>query len=154
MGQCLRIGEYTLECSEHVLRGPKGQAIVSPLAVRMLSILSQAAPEPVGRSELIDSLWQGNALIGEPALNRLVSETRSAAKTAGSEPLIRTISRVGYALAGSAEQIAHPAVTHPSHSRALPARKVVLAIMAILAVVFLANSWFENRVAEAYLTNR
>jgi DNA-binding winged helix-turn-helix (wHTH) protein len=42
----------------------------------------------VSRDVLIDRLWSGNRLVGDPALNRLASEVRRAGGGAGGEALL------------------------------------------------------------------
>ena len=44
----------------------------------------------------------GNYLVGEPALNRLVSETRRAARDICDTPLIETVQKNGYRLVTAA----------------------------------------------------
>ena len=71
------------------------EATLSPLARRLVEVLASAEGRVVSRAELIDALWAGNHLVGEPALNRLVSEARRALRKLGPDP-IETVQRSGY----------------------------------------------------------
>ena len=81
-----------------------GRAItLSPLAAQLLNLLSQRPGEVVERAVLIDKLWRGDWLIGDPALSRVVSEIRSAVGEQAKRPtLIQTVPRRGYRLVLSA----------------------------------------------------
>jgi DNA-binding winged helix-turn-helix (wHTH) protein len=94
------LGSYTLDEETKLLRGDRGQIRISPLSSRFLKKLAVEEGRTVSRSELINELWAGNYLVGEDALNRLASETRRAAKTAGSSSLIETVQKSGYRLYG------------------------------------------------------
>jgi DNA-binding winged helix-turn-helix (wHTH) protein len=74
---------------------------LSPLARRLVDVLARAEGRVVSRAELIDALWAGNHLVGEPALNRLVSEARRTLRKQGPDP-IETVQRSGYRWAAAA----------------------------------------------------
>ena len=77
---------------------------LSPLASQLLQILARRPGSLVERTELIDRLWRGNWLIGDPALNRVISEIRSALGDDPKQPtLIQTVPRRGYRLILPAE---------------------------------------------------
>lgn len=94
-------GPYRIDLARRALTGERGEAALSPLACRFLGVLAGRPGQVVSRAELIDDLWSGNHLVGEPALNRLVSETRRTARTAGEKDLIETVQKSGYRLVGS-----------------------------------------------------
>lgn len=95
----MRLGTNVLDRRRHILQSPSGEIQLSPLAARLLEVLAQCPGETVGRDAIINELWRGDWLVGDPALNRLVSELR---RTVGDDPrnptLIQTVPRRGYRL--------------------------------------------------------
>ena len=89
------------------------------------------------RETLVDRLWDGNAPVGEPALNRVVSELRKATGDDPKSPqLVQTIPRRGYRL------VPQPAAAPKQRSiespvRSLP-RWIVPTAVAALGVFALA----------------
>ena len=99
MHALISLGSRQLDCTRNVLIAEAGEVQLSPIASRFLQALADHPGEVVTRQALIDRLWDGNALIGEPALNRVVSELRKATgETPGSPTLVQTIPRKGYRL--------------------------------------------------------
>ena len=95
----MRFGQHVLDTRRHVLHAPDGDVQLSPLAGRLLELLARAPGETVERSAIIEELWRGDWLTGDPALNRVVSELR---RSVGDDPrspmLIQTVPRRGYRL--------------------------------------------------------
>jgi len=91
----IAIGAYQLDVGRRMLVGAGGEAALSPLGSRLLQYLAEHRGEVVGREALIDALWSGNFLVGDPALNRLISETRKAAQQVGTQALIETVHKSG-----------------------------------------------------------
>jgi DNA-binding winged helix-turn-helix (wHTH) protein len=93
----MRFGDYALDMRRHVLQAPAGEIQLSPLGARLLEVLAQRPGETVEREAIVGELWRGDWLVGDPALNRLVSELR---RTVGDDPrnptLIQTVPRRGY----------------------------------------------------------
>lgn len=101
---------YVLDTLSHALTYGGRTVQLSPLASRLLQVLAQKPGEVVERGEIIDALWKGDFLIGDPALTRLVSELRSATGDDPKRPtLIQTVPRRGYRL-----------VTHVSPAEGAP----------------------------------
>jgi serine/threonine protein kinase len=74
--------------------------------LELLDVLICANGKLVSRNELIDELWNGHALVGEPGLNRLMADLRKTIHDNDkSKPIIRTITRKGYQLNGSVKDI-------------------------------------------------
>lgn len=100
----MRIGQYELDSRRNILRSPAGEVQLSPLAARLLDVLGRTPGEIVERGTIIDELWRGDWLVGDPALNRVVSELR---RTVGDDPrdptLIQTVPRRGYRLVPPAD---------------------------------------------------
>ena len=74
-------GRRRLDCRTHTLTGPEGELALSPQASQFLQLLAAQGGQTVRRDELIQAIWDGNALIGEQGLNRVVSEIRRALLT-------------------------------------------------------------------------
>ena len=94
----ISLGHYRFDPGRNVLSGAASEAGLSPLAGRLLQFMAAQPGLVVEREELIDALWDGNYLVGDPALTRLVSETRKLAQQVGGQPLIETVHRRGYRL--------------------------------------------------------
>ena len=64
---------------------------------QVLQMLVEEAPRIVSRTEIIDSIWQGNYQTGEKGLNQALWVLRSALGDDARHPrFIRTVPRVGY----------------------------------------------------------
>jgi hypothetical protein len=107
---------------------------LSPLARRLVEVLTRANGRVVSRAALIDELWAGNHLVGEPALNRLVSEARRALRSAGCADLIETVQRSGYRWAVNSE---------PAAARPVNYRPWVLAFLAAIILLGLLG-WLSQ----------
>jgi DNA-binding winged helix-turn-helix (wHTH) protein len=97
-----RFGEFTFDCSSHLLlRGDAAQHL-SPKARGLLRLLLLARPRALSRQELYDALWP-STFVCETNLANVVSEVRSALGDTGRKPhYIRTVHGFGYAFDGSA----------------------------------------------------
>lgn len=90
---------FALDLVNNTLGLDGREIVLSPLAAQLLNLLSQRPGEVVERAELIDKLWRGDWLTGDPALSRVVSEIRSAVGDQPKRPvLIQTVPRRGYKL--------------------------------------------------------
>lgn len=96
----IRLGQYSLDTLRHVIQGPGGvETQLSPLASQLLQELAKKPGHVFERSELISALWRGDWRVGDPGLNRVVSEIRKAAGDNSRAPsLIQTLPRRGYRL--------------------------------------------------------
>jgi DNA-binding winged helix-turn-helix (wHTH) protein len=126
-------GAYELDLDRRALKGERGEAELSPLACRFLRALARQPGRIVSRAELIDDLWSGNHLVGEPALNRLVSETRRTVRSAGDENLIETVQKTGYRLVGSS-QAEHSAARRAAGNARLIRWAFVLVAFVVVVV--------------------
>ncbi len=124
---------------------------LSPIALELLQILAGRPGEIVERTELVDRLWRGNWLIGDPALSRVISEIRS---TLGDDPkrpsLIQTVPRRGYRLLQPAENLHLGMATSsrelrgPQLFRVFLVTIIVLTLcLAILGLVATAARYFR-----------
>lgn len=108
----IHLGSYSLDPLRHVLLCGADEVQLTPLASRLLQELAKRPGEMVERSALIDLLWRGDFLVGDPALNRLVSEIRRATGDDARQPrLIQTVPRQGYRLVATLQQGATPLLT-------------------------------------------
>lgn len=106
----LPLGAYALDPLRHVLVRDGRDIQLSPLASRLVQLLAKRPGEVVERREIIDDLWRGDWLVGDPALTRLVSEIRSAIGDDKRSPtLIQTVPRRGYRLVVSEASAPAPA---------------------------------------------
>lgn len=95
----IRLGMYALDTRAHVLHRGGQQTQISPLASRFLQLLATRPGFLFERAEIIEALWRGDWLVGDPALSRLVSELRRAAGDDAKRPtLVQTVPRRGYRL--------------------------------------------------------
>lgn len=101
----ISLGSYALDPLRHVLLCGTREVQLTPLASRLLQELAKRPGEMVERSALIDVLWRGDFLVGDPALSRLVSEVRRATGDDARQPrLIQTVPRQGYRLVATLQQ--------------------------------------------------
>ncbi len=115
----IRIGGFTLDTLGHVLERDGKKTQLSPLASRFLQLLATRPGELFERTEIIEALWRGDFLVGDPALSRLVSELRRAAGDDAKRPsLVQTVPRRGYRLvAGAAAASVAPAIAGGEEAR-------------------------------------
>jgi DNA-binding winged helix-turn-helix (wHTH) protein len=131
------LGSRRLDCTRNVLIAASGEVQLSPLASRFLQALADHPGEVVTRQALIDRLWDGNALIGEPALNRVVSELRKATgDTPASPTLVQTIPRKGYRLVSVGAE-ATPALPRTGW----PRWKMAVAVLVAIVVTGIVINW-------------
>ena len=62
----IAVGVFQLDVERRVLKGADGEVELSPLASRLLRLLAERPGVVVSRNELIDALWSGNYLVGDP----------------------------------------------------------------------------------------
>lgn len=147
----IALGRFRLGVDDHVLLTNDGEIRLSPLASQLLQILAQRPGELVERAELVDQLWRGDWLIGDPALTRVISEIRSITGDDRTKPtLIQTVPRRGYRLIQPANEIALDgglpvaARTEGSAWRKFILTTVVLTTcLAILGLVATAARYFR-----------
>jgi DNA-binding winged helix-turn-helix (wHTH) protein len=132
----LAAGRFRLDRVRNRLIHAEGEIEISPLACRFLEVLAQSPGETVRRDTLIERLWDGNALVGEPALNRVVSELRKAAGDDPKSPgLDQTIPRQGYRLVAMAAVADGEPVPPPGR---LPRWVIPVAAAALGAIALAA----------------
>lgn len=97
-----RIGTVTVRPSARELITEAGRVVLEPRVMQMLVALNRADGAVVTKDDLIRLCWNGR-IVGEDAINRVVSRLRQTARQdAGGQFRVETITRVGYRLAGAA----------------------------------------------------
>ncbi len=74
-----------------------GAQTLEPRVMQVLIVLAQAGGEVVSRNDLVAACW-GGRIVGENAINRVISRLRGLGSDLGGAFEIETISRVGYRL--------------------------------------------------------
>jgi DNA-binding winged helix-turn-helix (wHTH) protein len=142
----MQVGPYQLDPIAHTLGGPQGTLQLSPLASRFLQALAREPGAVVERAALIEELWRGDYLVGEPALNRVVSETRRALGDSPRNPtLIQTVHRRGYRLVAPVEgelpgTSLAPSAAEPVWQRIWRYGLITFSLLAATAVAIVALS--------------
>ncbi len=153
MTQPVRVGRFELDEISNRLVGPEGPVSVSPLAARFLTFMARREGETVTREALIEALWRGNALVGDDALNRLVSEVRKAVGDSPRDPaVLQTVPRVGYRLvpAGQVRPLFWP--RKPVMGRDLIISRILL-IVAIIVAAGAAHWLLETTTGLVWVMN-
>jgi DNA-binding winged helix-turn-helix (wHTH) protein len=92
-----RFGSFELDSRRRQLLHEGCETHLTPKAFDLLSLLVEAAPRVVTKSELHQRLWP-NGIVSDATLVGLVKEIRRAlADRNRTAPVIRTVNRVGYA---------------------------------------------------------
>jgi len=106
----MEIGPYHLDIHGNRLLSGKRAVALSPLGTRVLELLAREPGAVLDRQQIIDEIWRGDFLTGDPALNRVISEIRRAVGDTPRDPLlIQTVHRRGYRLVikGSSADLSH-----------------------------------------------
>jgi len=116
--QAFAIGDVEVRPATREVVNNGSTAILEPRVMQLLVALHRADGGVVTKDDLAKLCWDGR-IVGEDAINRVVSRLRAVAeKNAGGKFRIETITKVGYRLA-AANADPHPAATS-SPSTATP----------------------------------
>lgn len=150
----IAVGEFQLDLLTHRL-DRHGRAVqLSPLASRFLQELAARRGAVVERAELIHTLWRGDHLTGDPALNRVVSETRRAVGDNPRDPaLIQTVHRQGYRLVGTEGGGAAAAAGRPPGLNRALWIKGGLWLAALIVVLVGAKVWMDTMIGVLWVAN-
>lgn len=150
----VRLGRLMLHPALREIRRNDGaEQVIEPRVMQVLLALADAQGAIVRREELTERCWEGR-IVGEDAINRVLSRLRRVAEGIGAESFrIETITKVGYrlvALAESGEGVFQPVVggaDPPRDHRS--ARSRILAYAGAAAVVLLIGivGWWLLRPA-------
>jgi DNA-binding winged helix-turn-helix (wHTH) protein/Flp pilus assembly protein TadD len=142
-----RIGEaeFRPETREVLFRGEV--SIVEPRVMQVLVALHRAGGGVVSKDDLATLCWEGR-IVGEDAINRVVSRLRSVAgKQAGGQFRVETITKVGYRLVDgkgaptAAQAQSVEALTEPSAGSRR--RDILVGSTALGAAALAGGAWFE-----------
>lgn len=96
--QAFAIGDVEIRPPTREIVGAHGIAIVEPRVMQLLVALHRAEGGVVSKDDLARLCWEGR-IVGEDAINRVVSRLRATAeKQAGGAFRVETITKVGYRL--------------------------------------------------------
>ena len=119
-----RFGTFDLDSQRRQLRRGEQHLHLTPKAFDLLSLLVEAAPRVVPKSELHQRLWP-TGVVTDATLVGLVKEIRRVLEdTDREEPLIRTAHRVGYAFDAPVTRI--PQAPRLSHWLIVGERRIAL----------------------------
>jgi DNA-binding winged helix-turn-helix (wHTH) protein len=119
-----RFGTFELDSQRRQLRRGEQDLHLTPKAFDLLSVLVDAAPRVVPKSELHQRLWPAG-VVTDATLVGLVKEIRRVLEdTDPQEPLIRTAHRVGYAF--EAPVMRAPQAPRHSHWLIVGERRIAL----------------------------
>jgi DNA-binding winged helix-turn-helix (wHTH) protein len=140
-------GGYQLDPERRIVRGERGEAELSPLAFRFLTMLGRAPGATVSRNDLITELWSGNHLVGEPALNRLVSETRRTVRSVSDLNPIETVQKSGYRLV-----VRNAGAVEAGSRRSFGWARWAALFGAVVVVLVLLNLLMDSAMGLAWTT--
>lgn len=146
----VRLGRLTLTPAIRVIRRDDGaQEVVEPRVMQVLLALAEARGEIVRREELTERCWEGR-IVGEDAINRVLSRLRRVAEGIGSGSFrIETVTRIGYRLV----ELDGSAVVESKHSppfEEVPRnirlnRRLALAGAATGGLALATGAWWRYR---------
>lgn len=150
----IAIGAFHLDPLTHRLDAGGRTVQLSPLASRFLQELAARPGTVVERNALIETLWRGDWLVGDPALNRVVSETRRAVGDDPRNPaLIQTVHRQGYRLVGVDDGgVSDTAWRAPTTNRALMI-KGAFWLAALILIIVGAKIWMDTMIGVLWVAN-
>jgi DNA-binding winged helix-turn-helix (wHTH) protein len=137
-----RIGRAELRPSTRQVLFDQQSSIVEPRVMQLIVALHRAKGEVVSKDDLADFCWQGR-IVGEDAINRVVSRARSVAdKQAGGQFRIETITKVGYRLIANenSDGVADKREPHSVRTK-LGRRELVLGSAALAVAGAVGAAW-------------
>lgn len=122
----VRFGPFTLDTARRQLRHEGIEVHLTPKAFDLLALLVSNAPRVVDKAELHERLWP-DTYVSDTTLVGVVKELRHALGDHDRHsPVIRTVHRVGYALALDIEEAPSPSRREEWHWLVLRGRRVPL----------------------------
>jgi DNA-binding winged helix-turn-helix (wHTH) protein len=122
-----RFGRFELDAARRQLRRGGVPVHLGPKVFELLSLLIDASPRVVAKTELHERLWP-RGVVSDATLVGLVKELRRALDDRDRHnPVIRTVHRVGYALDGPIERAELQPVARGVHWLLAGERRVPLA---------------------------
>lgn len=95
----VKLGRLVLHPALREIRRDDGaEEVIEPRVMQVLLALAEARSEIVRREDLTERCWEGR-IVGEDAINRVLSRLRRVAETIGQDSFrIETVTKVGYRL--------------------------------------------------------
>lgn len=122
-----RFGPFELDSARHQLRRDGVPVHVGPKAFELLSLLVEASPRVVAKTELHERLWP-RGVVSDATLVALVKELRRVLDDRDRLcPVIRTVHRIGYAFEQPVERSMPQPVTSTAHCLLTGERRLPLA---------------------------
>ncbi|WP_214622090.1 winged helix-turn-helix domain-containing protein [Sphingobium nicotianae] len=153
--QSFQIGDAEFRPATREVRFATRTSIIEPRVMQVLIALRRAEGAVVNKDDLLQSCW-GGRIVGEDAINRVVSRLRGVAENeAGGQFRIETITKVGYRLLSASGEALATAKDRPSRAHAARRRTVFfaqhpMAIAAgLLLLVMSAGTWLWFRPTPA-----
>ena len=112
------LGRACVVPATRTIEGPGGTVSVEPRVMQVLLLLADGGGVVVSRSELLAVGWEGR-VVGDDALNRVISAVRRALRATDSGFEITTIAKTGYRL-HRADDVSPSAAPAPSPLPSLP----------------------------------
>lgn len=136
-----RLGSYKVEPATRQISSNGRSQTIEPRIMQVLVALVRADGRIVTRDELVQQCWEGR-IVGDDAVNRVLSRIRRLAEADGGSFAIETIPRVGYRLQVNGAAGPVPAALAPSTDR----RTLLLAgsAIAVAASVAGAGLWMRQ----------
>jgi len=91
------IGQVTVRPATREIVGERGTCVIEPRVMQVLVALARAGGAILSRDDLTQSCWD-DRVVGEDAINRVVSRLRRLAEECDGAFRIETITKVGYRL--------------------------------------------------------
>jgi DNA-binding winged helix-turn-helix (wHTH) protein len=159
----VRLGRLALNPAlREIKRDDGAEEIIEPRVMQVLLALVEARSEIVRREDLTERCWEGR-IVGEDAINRVLSRLRRVAEGIGEDSFrIETITKIGYRLVelgdragggpGSSPSNSPPlqAVPLPRKSLMVSRRVKHLTTAAVLFVMVGAAGWWFLRPPPAH----
>ena len=119
------------------------RSVLEPKVMQLLVALHRASGGVVTKDELLQQCWSGR-IIGDDAINRVVSRLRSVAeKQAGKQFRVETITKVGYRLASA--KSGSPALSlagkKPAFAHHVGRREMMIGGASLGAVTIAGTGW-------------
>ena len=100
-----RLGAVEVDPPARQLRRGERSEMLEPRVMQVLVVLAEARGMVVSREELIERCWDGR-IVGENAINRVISRIRQAAADIGRDCFqLETITKVGYRIVAQEPQL-------------------------------------------------
>ena len=130
-----QVGEWTVDSLAHTLTNDSTEYQIPPKALSVLVFLAQNHGRLVTRGELIDAVWEGNAYVGENALNNAIWRIRQVlGHDAGGTEFVKTVPKTGYQLLPTPHFLKTEASEVSAESKFHALGKYMVAAGIVLAV--------------------